>query len=176
MPRITANSNLSCVSHTAVQQTSCQAGVAAQLRGASETCEWTLNSQNSPLASSALLDYDIRSLELPNGGRWPRPMIPELSQRHRRLPHWLPTIQLGWVIGCGWGVVVQPNKEPLGMCPHTADGTGGGKSRCGKRDSQDNAGCIISQNHVWYTPTHVAGKKGGKNMKMSWKSKKFLVV
>lgn len=98
----------------------------------------TISPTNSPLVSSALLDYDIRSLELPNGGQWPRLMIPELSQRHHCLPQWLPSIQLGWVIGCGWGVVVKPNVESLGMCAQATDGAGGGKSCCGNRDRQGN--------------------------------------
>lgn len=71
MPRITATSNLSGVSHTAVQQARCRAGVSAQLRGRVKSVSGPLCSPrtltNSPFVSSALLDYDIRSLELPNG-------------------------------------------------------------------------------------------------------------
>lgn len=129
----------------------------------------TISPANSPLVSSALLDYDIRSLELPNGGQWPRLMIPELGQRHHRLPQWLPSIQLGWVIGCGWGVVVKPNVESLGMCAQATDGAGGGKSCCGNRDRQGNRIYIYIFLQVTRTftvtrrsvPTDVVGGWGG---------------
>lgn len=183
MPRITANSELTCVSHTAAQQTCSRAAVGARLRvkSVSGPLYSSPHPTHSPWVPSALLDNDIRSLELPNGGQWPRLMVPELSQRHRRLPHSLPTIQLGWVIGCGWGVVVKPNVEGLGMCAHTTDGTGGGKSRRGKRDSQDNQGIFLL---VIFTETCVMRdnscswkKREKKNLEINSKtSNKLLVV
>lgn len=135
-PILTGTLSISCLdwqqtagSPVFLTQPCCRPCVGAQLRVKSlspppNQLYSSLHPTNSPWAPSALLDDDIRSLELPNGGQWPRLMVPGLSQRHRRLPRWLPTIQLGWAIGCGWGVGVKPNMEDPGMCAHTADGAG----------------------------------------------------